>query len=56
MQHMLFTYYMEGATEGNGKVNVNKVHCIHIHEDDVIINVYVVNIYYFYIQDNLDKG
>lgn len=51
---MLFTYYMEGATEGNGKVNVNKVHYIHIHED-VIINVYVVNIYYFYIQDNLDK-
>lgn len=56
MQHMLVTYYMEGATEGNGKVNVNKVHYIHIHEDDVIINVYIVNIYYFYIQDNLDKG
>ena len=46
IQHMLFTYYMEGATEGNGKVNMNKVHYIHIHED-VIINVYIVNIYYF---------
>lgn len=42
---------MEGATAGNEKVNVNKVHYIHIHKD-VIINVSVVNIYYFYIQDN----
>lgn len=51
IQHMLFTYYMGEATEANGKVNVNKVHYIHISED-VIIHIYVVNMYYFCIQDN----
>lgn len=38
---------MEGATAGNEKVNVNKVHYIHIHKD-VIINISVFNILFLY--------